>query len=1000
MKRLIAAALISAATSLAATAQSNSPAPEGYRDRAVRMFADRNYTGCMDQMQYLRQQCGDDPSLLADADYYMALASARLRRADAEGLMKFFLWKYPADPRRWEVLLTLAERRLDAANYPGALAAADRVDPQRLSLAQAARWKYVRGIASLELGNLALAGEMLSAVTQSGPLAPAARFYLGYIAYTQGDFNRAKELLSKTDTSVSPGKDAPFYLAQIAFAERDFQRALTLSQRLAADPSTEGRFKAEALRIAGESNYNLGNDSQAVDYLNRYIAATDNPAPSARYILGLDAYRAGDYRRAIDLLTPVTKTNGAMAQSAYLTIGESLMAQRDWSAAMIALKQAFDMDFDRQIKETALYNYAVAKTEGGRIPFGSTVATFEEFLRLFPDSPHADRIRRHIATGYITDNNLPAALASLRAVRRPDDETHRTTQTVLYLLGTREEAAGNHTQAIDYLRQARALKKYSPQTAAEAQLWEAEAQFNAGNYDEAIACYRAVADSRLLAAENRSKALYGYGYAAFNAKNYPLATETFSKFVDSYPQVSPQMIADAHNRIADSHFMERDYALAAQSYAKAIATWPDGSDYPLFQQAFVKGLSGDGRAKIDGLTTLIRRFPESPLVPDAMFQLAMAQEQAGQTERAIETYAQLAARHGSTPQGRDAQLNMAVAYVNNGDNAKAIETYKALISRAPSSSQAATATEGLRELMLDNGQIDAFTSFMASVPGLTVTDEAADRLEQSAFESAERHYLSTGTTGRIQEYIDRFPNGSNLPAALAYAMDANASAGNDARAEALAAQLVERFPDNEAAPRALLVMAQRQMLLGKGEEALANFDRLRASSPSPELTNAAIEGIVNASLQLSLTDRALEAADALLASSTPTAAQKTAAAFGRGQALALSGNPDAAIETWTAIASDLDDPVAAKAAFSIAQQQFNKGDLDAAQQSAEALVDSSTPHIYWLARAFILMSDIHHARGNDFEAEQYLRSLRENYPGNEADIINLIDSRLNSLQAK
>ena len=40
------------------------------------------------------------------------------------------------------------------------------------------------------------------------------------------------------------------------------------------------------------------------------------------------------------------------------------------------------------------------------------------------------------------------------------------------------------------------------------------------------------------------------------------------------------------------------------------------------------------------------------------------------------------------------------------------------------------------------------------------------------------------------------------------------------------------------------------------------------------------------------------------------------------------------------------------------------------------------------------MSDIYRARGKKFEADSYLEALRDNYPGNEADIFRMIEERL------
>ena len=67
-------------------------------------------------------------------------------------------------------------------------------------------------------------------------------------------------------------------------------------------------------------------------------------------------------------------------------------------------------------------------------------------------------------------------------------------------------------------------------------------------------------------------------------------------------------------------------------------------------------------------------------------------------------------------------------------------------------------------------------------------------------------------------------------------------------------------------------------------------------------------------------------------------------------------------------------------------------------KAAQALTSSGTPHRYWLARGFVLMSDIYAEKGKKFEAKEYLEALRDNYPGNEADIHDMIETRLSKLK--
>ncbi|MDE6467433.1 MAG: hypothetical protein K2L28_00880, partial [Muribaculaceae bacterium] len=68
----------------------------------------------------------------------------------------------------------------------------------------------------------------------------------------------------------------------------------------------------------------------------------------------------------------------------------------------------------------------------------------------------------------------------------------------------------------------------------------------------------------------------------------------------------------------------------------------------------------------------------------------------------------------------------------------------------------------------------------------------------------------------------------------------------------------------------------------------------------------------------------------------------------------------------------------------------NKRALDVAQK----FVKSGSPQRYWVARSFILISDILEAQGKKFEAKEYLEALRDNYPGTEPDIFMMIETRL------
>lgn len=989
MKKLFLAA-VAAASALCANAQINSAADDGYCRRAELMYNDKNYVGCIDQMMHLKSQ-SPTPAELEEADFYIAMSSAHLGKTDAQSLLKYFLWRHPGSKFCTLARIAIADILLDEKEYGEALIQYNLTNPATLDSATAARLNFNRAFCMLKRGEYDSALPLYEELSRTKDYSNSARFYIGYIAYIRKDYRQAAETLSKVNTSEAPGNMADYYLAQIYYIEGNYSKAASKAQAI-LNRGVDAEFHAEALRVAGESLYHLDNDTQAIKYLRQYVAEVSNPLPSALYILGVADYRQGDYQTAIERLTPVASLDNAMGQSANLFIGQSLMQRANYSSAMIAFEKALKMDFDPSVQETAFYNYAVANTQGGHIPFGSTVTTFEEFLRRYPNSRYTPKIREYIVAGYMTDNNYPAALASIEAVRNPSEAILKAKQQVLYTLGTRELTAGNISSAINHLSQAQKLANHNPQLGAEAGLWLGEALYADGKYDEAARCLTNYLNNRHAARENRPLAIYDLAYARFGAGKYSDALADFSRFVSEPGQSSSATIADAYNRMADCYYYESEYDRAADAYNKAYTVNPSAGDYALYQGALMKGIQRRYNEKIEGMRVMIQRFPSSSLVPSALLEIGESYDQLNQHEKAIESYSMVAARYPSTQQGRQASLLLALAYLNNGNNAQAVSTYKNLISSAPSSLEARQAMDNLKLLMADEGRLSEYAAFIDNIPGAAPIEPS--EMERLSFASAEREYLNSGMTGRLMEYLDRYPEGASRPTALAYAVKANVASGNNQAVIKYSTELITSYPDNEAVPEALKAKADTEFAQGKFESALASYSRLSESAATPYMINESRIGMARAASELGRHDTVIECADALISSSTISHECRAEAGYLRASALAARGETDAAIAAWTELAKDLSNLHGTMSAFAIAETYYNQGNLKKARKNVENLINSDQPYDYWYARAIILLSDINRSEGNTYEADVYLTNLKEKYPGSEIDIFNMIDQRL------
>ena len=118
------------------------------------------------------------------------------------------------------------------------------------------------------------------------------------------------------------------------------------------------------------------------------------------------------------------------------------------------------------------------------------------------------------------------------------------------------------------------------------------------------------------------------------------------------------------------------------------------------------------------------------------------------------------------------------------------------------------------------------------------------------------------------------------------------------------------------------------------------------------------------------------------------------AQFTKACALEAEGKVDEAIALWNSGAGNPSELFGAKSAYRAAEALYEAGKLKEALAAAQKFVKSGSKQHYWIARGFILLSDIYKAKGNTYESRQYLEALRDNYPGSETDIKMMIQSRL------
>lgn len=995
MKKIILLKTALVAGAIAATAQVNNPASPGCLERGKLMIAEGNFQGALDQLSLLERDrlSGAERE---QAAWLRALATYRGGYADAGRTLGDFLEAYPASVHRIEATVFMANTLLETepARALAIYESLGDINPGEPLLADLT---YHRGYALMRLGEFDRALRDFMAVISGTDFSEEAQFYFGYIQYVKHDYAKAVPFFEKAVRTKLPGAAADYYLAQIYYVQGEYRQSLACARDMLANPTmTDPAFTAEANRIAGEALYALGRTDEALPYLERYAAAAEAPEPGALYILGTARYSRGDYEQAVACLEPVTTVNTAMGQSAYLYVGEALMKLGRTDAALMAFDNALRRDFDPAVQEAAYYNYAVAKFGGGSIPFGSSAATFEDFLRRYPDGPYTSKVQEYLVAGYLTDHDYDTALASINRMTNPGAKVLEAKQQILYALGTRALAADDAAAARDYLLQALALQRYNPSVGASTRLSLGEALYRLGDFRGAVNNLDTYLSTAARDDANLPLGRYDLGYARFALKEYPQAAKAFRAFADAPGKLPATAVADAYNRLADIALYDGRLDEAAGLYGRAYDKAPASGDYALFQQAVIKGYQRDYNAKIKTIDRLLADFPSSTLIPDALLEKTEGYLQLNRPDDAIAIYRRLVADYPATEQGRKGYVQLAMTLLNTGDRAGAVETYRELVRQSPTSDEALVAVEELQRIAAADGTLGDVAAFLESVENAPQLDIAeADRL---TFEAAETAYADSGTTARIASYLTQFPTGAYRAQAWNYMMEDAVEAGHTGDALTFATLIVENYPDTRLAEDALAVKASAEHSLGMGANALASWQELARRASTPAMLNRARTGIMRVAHDMADNALVIENADALLASSTAGTEDRNEAIFMRGMARLRSGDSAAARADWQAIAGLTDDINGVKSALYMGQSYFDDNLTADARRTAEAIIDSAPPHTYWLARAFILLSDVLARQDQKFEAREYLKSLRENYPGSETDIFQMIDTRLNTLK--
>ena len=990
---------------LLGTAQTAEPStsPQSQYEEGCNLFRQKAYAAALVPLRAFVDRC-DSPlcpqsaAQRQEAAYMLACAAYELHDPQAEEQLEAFLRCYPDTPHAGRVRALMASARFFACDYKGAVELFGQSDLGLLADEERDEMTYLLALSLLETGDLQESAAWLETLRQVSPRHEAdCTYYLSYIRYTQQRYDEALEGFLSLQGEGKYAALSPYYIAEIYLQKRQYDKAETVADNYLSAYAGQ-TYAAQMQRIKGTAYYH---GARYIDAMNAFAAYREHeasPRRDALYMEGISCYESRAYTRVPELLGQVVDTPDTLAQNAYLHIGMAYLHMGEKNQARMAFAQAAASDADRRIKEQASYNYALCLHETSYSAFGESVTVFENFLNDFPGSPYADRISNYLIEVYMNTRSHDAALQSIERIARPSAPILEAKQKILFQLGTQSFTNVRFSESEDYFTRSIALGQYNPQTKADALYWRGEARYRQDRMEQAAADFSSyLASTQDKNTEMYALAHYNLGYIAFHRKDYASALDRFRQYTRLERGDYHDALADAYNRIGDCYLHDRLFDDAANAYRRAESLQTAAGDYALYQQALVSGLQKNYDGKVVLLDQLAQKYPQSPYNANALYEKGRSYVQTNQNTRAIATFGQLLEKYPESPISRKAAAEIGLLYYQAGDYDRAIEAYKRVVTLFPGSEEARLAMRDLKSVYVDANRVDEFAELAAQMPG-EFRFEASEQ-DSLTYVAAERIYMKGDlTTARqsLERYLQSYPDGAFGLNAHYYLCVIGKRQGDDNAVVLHAGKLLE-YPDNRYSEEALLMHAEVMMKQTHYQEALADYKQLQLKASTSEHRQAGISGALTCAVKLADQTETIQAANQLLAEAKLSPELRNEALYRRAKAYLAQGDEGKATPDLQSLAKDTRTAYGAEAKYLIGQQLYDGGKYADAEKEILDFIEQSTPHAYWLARGFLLLSDVYVAMDKKFEAKQYLLSLKQNYQADD-DIADRIAERLKNLE--
>lgn len=993
---ILTTALLLLSLSVSAQKEINQYEPTALFERGVLLFENHHYGSALECFeQYISLNDNENRQNIVYAKYYEAVSSLYLGQGETKIIN--FVKENPTNLMANHAKFLYANSLFKNKKYRDAIKIYDNINTKGLGDDELMEYQYKKGLCYYQTNNIEKAMSVFyDLIYITNPYQDDARYYYAHIQYIKKDYEEALFNFNKLKDTGKYGDIADIYILNINYEKGNYSDVTANCEEMLRKADKD--HKSEVALMIAESWFRQKDYLKSLEYYDRARENTRRSFPrEIEFRMGFCKMKNQDYENAIDNFEKVTKgADDELKQYCYYYMAQCYINTNQDKFARNAFFSAYKSDFNDTISEDALFNYAKLSFIPGIDPFNETVTVLNEFIEKKPNSSRIEEIKEILIHFLLNSKDDDNALYYIKQYSKLTPELERIQSQLTYNLGIKYYNTSEYDKAISYLTETIDNSQVEPEIRTEACYWLADSYYQNKNEANAIKLFSEFI--QLPGASNIDIYPLGYynlGYLFINRGDFNNALKRFKDFLNVDNTGDKKRQSDAWMRVGDCCFIQHRYNNAITAYNNAIKINSRNADYSLYQQGMGYGALGHIPEKIACLDALASNYKNSIFYAEALYETGMAHLSTNDQRSAIAAFNRVYKEKPRSFYARKALMKTGMLYYNNDEYDKALTSLKQVVSQYPNTEESREALNIIGNIYKDENKIQDYFDYIKENDIAEISIDEQDSLTFRTIEKlySERKY--TETLNGANQYISKYPNGAYLLNIHYYAMISMEKTKNYDGMKTHIKYIINQ-PDNDYTDNALIKIAKLDYDSSNYSEAAGYYERLINITENENTRIKATEGAMKSYYFNKNYDEAITKANALVKIPNATQNQKNQANYILGKSYLEKNEYSTALSYFDICARDDKTVIGAESAYHSVVCCYQLQKYDEAENKVYYVSDHFSNYTYWVARSFIALGEIYIAKDNIFQAKETLKSVVENYPGE--DLKQEAQEKLNAIE--